>query len=166
MSEPLITVFTPTYNRADCINRVYESLEAQTFRDFEWLVVDDGSGDGTESVMQDFAESASFPVRYEKQAHAGKHVAWNRAVRDARGKFFVTADSDDAFLPESLGALLRMWDTITEDGRGGGRFAALHVGASRGTAVSWGRARCPTPMWMRRCPTPYSFTGSTTRCGA
>lgn len=105
MREPLITVFTPTYNRAHCINRVYESLEAQTFRDFEWLVVDDGSGDGTECDIQDCAKDSSFLARYEKQSHAGKHVAWNRAVRKARGKFFITPDSEGAFLPESLGAL-------------------------------------------------------------
>ncbi|MCE2923619.1 MAG: glycosyltransferase family 2 protein, partial [Roseomonas sp.] len=61
---PLFTVFTPSYNRAHTIHRVYESLQQQTFRDFEWLVVDDGSTDNTKSIVEAWKKEAPFPIRY------------------------------------------------------------------------------------------------------
>lgn len=81
MSEPLFTVFTATFNRASCINRVYDSLQAQTLKDFEWIVVDDGSTDDTESVVKGFEKAADFPVRYFRKAHEGKPAAWNMVFR-------------------------------------------------------------------------------------
>jgi glycosyltransferase involved in cell wall biosynthesis len=61
---PLFTVYTPTFNRAHTLHRVFESLQAQTCRDFEWLVIDDGSTDGTAELMQRYQSEAAFPVRY------------------------------------------------------------------------------------------------------
>lgn len=60
----LFTVFTPTYNRAKTLHRVYESLQQQTFRDFEWLIVDDGSVDDTKSLIEIWQKEAAFPIRY------------------------------------------------------------------------------------------------------
>ncbi len=97
---PLFTIFTPTYNRAHTLHRVFDSLRAQTLRDFEWLLIDDGSIDGTEGLVAGWAQSADFPVRYLRQDHAGKHIARNRALGEARGHFFACLDSDDAFGPE------------------------------------------------------------------
>ena len=71
----LFTVFTPTYNRAHTLHRVYDSLCAQTLRDFEWLVIDDGSTDGTADLIANWAKSADFPIRYFKQEHSGRHGA-------------------------------------------------------------------------------------------
>ena len=60
-----ITVFTPTYNRAYIINNVYESLKRQTFQDFEWIVVDDGSTDETESLFSSYQkEENNFVIKY------------------------------------------------------------------------------------------------------
>ena len=108
------TVFTPTYNRAHTLHRVHDSLMAQTFRDFEWLVVDDGSTDGTRDLVEKWSESSGFPIRYRFQEQSGKHVALNRAVRSARGEFFLTLDSDDACVPHALERFMRHWDTIPD----------------------------------------------------
>lgn len=96
------TVFTPTFNRAHTLPRVYESLARQTFRDFEWLVVDDGSTDGTEQLMSDWARAGSFAIEYVKQANGGKHAAFNTGTCAARGELFLNLDSDDACVPQAL----------------------------------------------------------------
>jgi len=109
---PLFTAFTPTYNRAHTINRVFNSLCAQTLRDFEWLVVDDGSTDNTAELIGTWTKIADFPIRYFKQEHSGKHVARNLAVREARGRFFALIDSDDALMPNALERISIIWDGI------------------------------------------------------
>jgi glycosyltransferase involved in cell wall biosynthesis len=108
----VFTVFTPTYNRAHTLHRVYDSLCAQTLRDFEWLVVDDGSTDNTAGLIVDWVKSADFPIRYFRQEHSGKHIAHNLAVREARGRFFLPFDSDDACVPEALERIQHYWNTI------------------------------------------------------
>ena len=55
---PLFTVYTPTFNRAHTLHRVFDSLQAQTYRDFEWLVIDDGSTDGTPALMERYQSEA------------------------------------------------------------------------------------------------------------
>lgn len=109
----MITVFTPAYNRAHTIYRVYESLKSQTYHDFEWIIVDDGSSDDTKKVADRFiAENPFFEIRYFYQTNQGKHIATNRAVREARGEFFITLDSDDGCKPDALECFLKVWDTI------------------------------------------------------
>ena len=76
--EVNLTIFTPTYNRANTLPRVFESLEMQTLKNFEWLIIDDGSTDNTEEVVSSFYSKASFPIRYVKQENAGKQAAWNK----------------------------------------------------------------------------------------
>jgi glycosyltransferase involved in cell wall biosynthesis len=118
-SVPLFTIFTPTYNRAHTLHRCFDSLSAQTLRDFEWIVVDDGSTDGTEALAAGWMQSANFPMRYLRQNHGGKHIAHNLALAAARGKFFTCLDSDDALPPDSLEKLARVWDAIPESERAG-----------------------------------------------
>ena len=79
------TVFTPTFNRADTLSRVYDSLSAQTFDDFEWLIIDDGSTDGTRKLVTSWQHDSTFPIRYLHQPNAGKHLAHNWAVEEALG---------------------------------------------------------------------------------
>jgi glycosyltransferase involved in cell wall biosynthesis len=109
------TVFTPTYNRAPLLPRVYECLEKQTFRDFEWLVVDDGSTDNTAEVMRELQAKASFPVRYVAKPNGGKPTAVNRGVKEATGLLFAILDSDDWFVPESLERFWHHWQSIPAD---------------------------------------------------
>jgi glycosyltransferase involved in cell wall biosynthesis len=118
-NDPLFTVFTPTYNRAHTIDRVFDSLRVQTLRDFEWLVVDDGSTDGTAELIAAWQKIADFPIRYFSQARSGKHIAHNLAVRDARGQFFAPIDSDDALLPDTLESVSIAWNEIPVSERSG-----------------------------------------------
>lgn len=114
----MITVFTPSYNRAHTLHRVYKSLKAQSCQNFEWIIVDDGSADGTRAVVEGFqSQHDPFPIRYFYQENQGKHMATNRAVREAKGEFFITLDSDDGCKPEALEHLLEMWETIPEQER-------------------------------------------------
>lgn len=106
------TVFTPTFNRAHTLHRVYGSLKAQTFRDFEWLIVDDGSNDNTKVLVEKWQMEASFPIRYTYQENQGKHVAFNRGVQLAQGELFLTLDSDDSCVPEALERFKYHWDNI------------------------------------------------------
>jgi glycosyltransferase involved in cell wall biosynthesis len=113
MSESYaFTVFTATYNRAHTIKRVFDSLCAQTLRDFEWLVIDDGSTDNTSELIANWAKIAHFPIRYFRQDHSGKHIAHNLAAREARGQFFLVFDSDDACIPRALERIAYYWDMI------------------------------------------------------
>jgi glycosyltransferase involved in cell wall biosynthesis len=111
---PLFTIFTPTYNRAHTLHRVYDSLHRQTLQDFEWLVIDDGSEDGTDQLVGKWQNDAGFRVRYVRQSHGGKHVAYNRALDLARGRFFTVLDSDDALVPDALNRLYGAWNSIPE----------------------------------------------------
>jgi glycosyltransferase involved in cell wall biosynthesis len=111
---PVFTVFTPTYNRAGTLARVFDSLTAQTFADFEWLIVDDGSTDDTAALVQSWQASAPFSIRYLYQQNRGKHIASNVGVREARGELFVFFDSDDWCVPEALERFYFHWDSIPD----------------------------------------------------
>lgn len=97
-----LTIFTPTYNRASTLPRVFDSLESQTLKNFEWLIIDDGSTDDTFEVVNSFYRKASFPIRYVKQENAGKQAAWNKAVRIAKGEYFCGLDSDDSLYNDKV----------------------------------------------------------------
>ena len=117
----IFTVFTPTYNRAHTLRVVFESLLNQTFKTlnrdpvFEWLIIDDGSTDETGRLVSRFQKEADFPIRYYYQDNSGKHVAMNKGVQLAQGALFLPADSDDAFVPETLRIFYRYWAELTED---------------------------------------------------
>lgn len=108
---------TPTHNRAKTLPRLHESLCAQTFRDFEWLVIDDGSTDDTPELVTALAARSAFAVRYFTQANAGKHVALNRATQECRGDFLAVLDSDDWYLPNCLERLAYHWDRLPDPSR-------------------------------------------------
>ncbi len=108
-SAPKFTVFTPTYNRAYCLENVYHALLEQTFRSFEWLVIDDGSEDGTAELFENWRAQRNIRIRYERQAHSGVHVAHNRAVKRAAGELFLRLDSDDRVFPNALERLYYHW---------------------------------------------------------
>ena len=110
-----ITVFTPTYNRAYIIEALYRSLQRQTYRDFEWLVVDDGSADNTKELFEAWQqEGNSFPIRYYRQENGGKCRAINRGLELAEGELFFTVDSDD-YLTEDALEKVAAWDAEIPD---------------------------------------------------
>lgn len=113
-----ITVFTPTYNRAHTIEKLYKALQRQSFRDFEWIVVDDGSSDNTESLFSQWIrENQSFRILYIKQANGGKHRAFNRAILEASSELFYTVDSDDYPADDSLSLIDATEKTIPAEKR-------------------------------------------------
>lgn len=98
-----ITVFTPTYNRAYIIEQLYTSLCRQTYQDFEWLVVDDGSTDNTEELFRNLQQECKrFPIHYYKKENGGKCRAINYALDLAEGELFFTVDSDDYLTNDAL----------------------------------------------------------------
>lgn len=128
----MITVFTPTYNRAHLLPRLYESLCRQTFTDFEWVIVDDGSVDNTKSLSLSLPqrEGTFFPIRYFYQENGGKHRAINRGVKEAQGELFLILDSDDSLPPDSLERIAYYYEQIRDDKSFGGvcGYMAHHDG--------------------------------------
>jgi len=122
---PYFTVFTPTYNRAHTLSGVYESLCAQTFKDFEWVIVDDGSTDNTDEVVGRWVDERLIDINYIKQKNQGKHVAHNTAVDNAKGNLFLVFDSDDRCIPETLETFRKYWEDIPRDVRS--KYSTLSV---------------------------------------
>ena len=112
----MITILTPTFNRAHLLPRLFESLTHQTDFNFEWLVMDDGSTDGTSDLFagKTFL-SAPFPIRYYQQENGGKHRALNAGVKQAKGDFIFIADSDDWLLPQSVAIVGQHTSAIADD---------------------------------------------------
>ena len=111
----VFTVFTATYNRAHTLDRVYDSLKAQTYRDFEWLIVDDGSTDNTRELVEQWQQKNLVPIRYIYQENAHLHIAFNRGVQEAQGELFMKLDSDDSCEPQALERFKYHWDAISLD---------------------------------------------------
>ena len=117
----LITVFTPTYNRAHLLSRVYESLCEQTFKDFEWVIVDDGSVDDTRSLVDKLTiDNGQLTMRYFYQENGGKHRAINRGVKEAIGELFFIVDSDDYLPHDALETVVNEWKTVKNINHVGG----------------------------------------------
>jgi Glycosyl transferase family 2 len=111
------TIFTPTYNRSTTLHRAYESLCAQTYRNFEWLIVDDGSTDHTRNLVEQWQQEASFPIRYLYQDNQGKHVAYNIAALKANGELLVCLDSDDGCVATALERFNVCWESLSLEER-------------------------------------------------
>ena len=111
-----ITVFTPTFNRAYIIENLYRSLQRQSYRDFEWLIVDDGSTDETDAVIAKWQkEGNDFPIRYYKKENGGKCRAINYGVDRAEGLLFFNVDSDDYLLDDALEKIARWESELPKD---------------------------------------------------
>jgi glycosyltransferase involved in cell wall biosynthesis len=104
------TILTPTYNRVKHLPRVFETLCSQTFTDFEWVIVDDGSTDGTRELVSSW--QSSFTIRYFWKVNGGKHTAVNIGVAEAAGDFVAILDSDDRLVPNALARLDYHWKQI------------------------------------------------------
>lgn len=102
----LLTIFTPTYNRANKLENVYNSLKNQISSEYEWLIVDDGSIDNTKKIVEKFINDYLLNVRYIKKDNGGKHTAHNLAVDEAKGKYFMCLDSDDFLKENTINSLL------------------------------------------------------------
>lgn len=96
-----ITIFTPTYNRKHLLPNLFESLKKQTCKDFVWLVVDDGSTDGTQELFNEWkSQDVGFKIEYVKKPNGGKHTVIEKANEICTTDYIVCVDSDD-YLTES-----------------------------------------------------------------
>lgn len=111
----MITIFTPTFNRAYIISDLYQSLLRQTHTDFEWLIVDDGSTDSTEALITSFIEEGKIMIRYYKQVNGGKHRAINKGVALAKGELFFIVDSDDYLTDDAVEKILNKYNNIANE---------------------------------------------------
>lgn len=106
--KPTLSIVTPTYNRGDLLKRSYESLLKQTDKDFEWIIIDDGSVDNTEDVAQTF--TADFSIKYVKKENGGKHTALNKSHEYVNGKYVTILDSDDYLTETAVEQIKKAWD--------------------------------------------------------
>jgi glycosyltransferase involved in cell wall biosynthesis len=109
-----VTVFTPTYNRAYLLPKLYQSLVNQTNKNFEWLLVDDGSTDDTSEVVAAMIREDKILIKYYNQANSGKHIAINKGVELCSGELFFIVDSDDNLPEHSIDTILAKFK-IVED---------------------------------------------------
>lgn len=111
-----LTIFTPTYNRAYILPKLYESLCVQTCRDFEWLIVDDGSLDGTHDMVDEWIQERKIDIHFIYQVNGGKMRAYNRGVAETKTELFVCIDSDDQLASEKVVEdSLAFWDEHKND---------------------------------------------------
>ena len=116
----MITVLTPTYNRASLLINLYQSLIKQDFGDFEWVIVDDGSVDATTDIVNQFIQERQIGITYIKQANGGKHRALNRGVKEAKGELVLIVDSDDSLPINSLSIIYSHYLDIKDNSSIGG----------------------------------------------
>jgi glycosyltransferase involved in cell wall biosynthesis len=112
----MVTVFTPTYNRAYRLEKLYDSLRKQTSKSFEWIVINDGSTDNTNELFEKWlSEENDFTIIYKEVPNGGKHRAINKAVQMAASNAFFVVDSDDYLLPEAIEKVEGWFATVNDD---------------------------------------------------
>ena len=139
---PRVSVITPVYNGARTIARALDSVLAQSFHDFEIIVVDDGSTDGTLEILAGYGDR----IRLLKQTHQQQAIARNFAVKESRGEFLAFLDADDSWLPDKLARCVEILDrqpqcvlvysNLIAAGADGSDLAIEMVGASVAHAPS------------------------------
>ena len=119
-ADPILTVFTPAYNRAHTLPRTYESLCRQSCKDFIWLIVDDGSADGTAELVRKWKERGNgFEIQYICKENGGMHTAHNAAYANIRTELNTCIDSDDMLAEDAVEKILSKWDEVREKGYAG-----------------------------------------------
>lgn len=144
-----ITIFTPSYNRAHLLPRVYESLCKLDLHDppfvwkleeaFEWLIVDDGSTDNTEEVVNGFIQEGKISIRYIRKTNGGKHTAINLGAKEAKGELFLILDSDDSLPKNAIADVAKNWMRLSDSQKksyaGICGYMAHHDGTVIGTPI-------------------------------
>lgn len=114
-NDERLTIFTPTFNRMELLERLYESLKKQKNKNFTWLIIDDGSTDGTNEFLQKVKLENCIDIKIIKQDNLGKYIAYNRAIEFADSKYFCCVDSDDYLLNESIEVIYNDLEKLEED---------------------------------------------------
>lgn len=119
-TKAFITVFTPAYNRAHTLPRTYESLKKQDTKNFEWLVVDDGSKDNTRELVQGWIDSETeFKIRYIYKENGGMHTAYNTAYENIDTELSICIDSDDCLADGAIRKIYNHWQQVKYKGYAG-----------------------------------------------
>lgn len=118
--QPILTVFTPAYNRAHTLGRTYQSLCKQKCKDFEWLIVDDGSSDHTKELVDSWiSEDQGFNIRYIYKENGGMHTAHNVAYKNIKTELNVCIDSDDCMADGAVEKIIKKWIEVKDKGYAG-----------------------------------------------
>lgn len=115
MNSVFCTVFTPTYNRAYLLSNLYNSLIKQSNKNFEWIIIDDGSTDDTEELISKYIKEKKINIIYKKVDNGGKHRAINKGIKIANGKVFAIVDSDDQLTFNAIEKLYEWFSNLKED---------------------------------------------------
>lgn len=111
----IITLFTPTFNRANFLERLYKIILNQTSDKFVWLVVNDGSTDNTYEVIKKFIEENKIPIKYIHKENGGKHSAFKIALDNCLTEYFLCIDDDDLYEYNSIEFFLKRWEDIRNE---------------------------------------------------
>jgi glycosyltransferase involved in cell wall biosynthesis len=106
----ILTVFTPTYNRAYCLHKCYESLTRQSCKDFRWLIIDDGSTDDTKKLVESWITENLISIRYVYQENQGMHGAHNTAYSLIDTELNICIDSDDYMADDAVEKIISYWE--------------------------------------------------------
>ncbi len=107
-----ITIFTPTYNRAKFLERIYDNLLRQTSKQFVWILVNDGSADNTDEVATDLLSREGVPMLYISKKNGGKHSAFEAAFSECKTKYFLCMDDDDKYINNAVERFLFIWNGV------------------------------------------------------
>ena len=105
-----ITVLTPAYNTGKLLEKLYKSLCAQDCKDFEWLIVDDGSTDDTSERVEQMKQTVDFPISYHKKENGGKHTALNYAYQFIKTPLTFIVDSDDSLTEDAISCVNEIYE--------------------------------------------------------
>lgn len=153
----LLTIFTPTYNRAYILPKLYESLTNQSDENFEWLVVDDGSTDNTEVLIKEWQSENKISINYIRQENQGKHIAINTGLGNASGELFFIVDSDDNLTYDAVYTVRSFWNNRDDNELYSGiiSYRVFPDGRLVGTRLPIGLSHCK----LRDCMPVYGSTG-------
>lgn len=110
-----VSIITPVYNRRNELPRALSSVEVQSCKDLEHIVVDDGSTEGIDDIMEAYMERVPYPVAYIKKSNGGVHTARNAGIRISRGELMLFLDSDDEIVPDNIKIYTAAWDSIPSE---------------------------------------------------
>ena len=110
-----LTVFTPTYNRAELLKRCYESMNNQTDKNFIWMIIDDGSTDNTEALAKNWIKEADIEIKYFYKENGGLHTAYNEAIAHIETPLCACIDSDDFMPDNAVEKILKFWEENGSD---------------------------------------------------
>ena len=113
--NPLISILTATWNRGDYLHKVWQGLSNQTYKNFEWIVANDGSNDDTVNIIKSLSIKSSFKIKFiNANIRIGKARLDNEMIKYSDGEFLLSNDSDDCLLPNTLLDLINTWKTIPD----------------------------------------------------